>query len=159
MKYLEFNNIIHVLYFKYNSIKPLLQGLQNGHHKLWNNLIQYSHWQYISSLYAWYAVVCPNLSIITSRKTWASVEFVETANTAPAHPWNAATIFSAGITYGICKRGHQLVLPMGDVGLQSTVYKLPGRHETAKEDTQFHRQYQVCIHICTLIIQGSSWNT
>jgi hypothetical protein len=29
IKYLELNDIIHVIYFKYNSIKPLLQGLQN----------------------------------------------------------------------------------------------------------------------------------
>lgn len=35
---------------------------------------------------------------ITSRKTCASDEALETANTVFLQPWKAATIFSAGIT-------------------------------------------------------------
>lgn len=41
---------------------------------------------------------------ITSRNTCASVEVAETAKTVLLHPWNAATMFSAGITFEMHNR-------------------------------------------------------
>jgi hypothetical protein len=54
---------------------------------------------------------------------------VETANTVPLHPWKAATIFSAGITYEMHKENTISEAAVQKVGLCSHVQKLLVKQE------------------------------